>query len=77
MFSLPQPKCTINEPLLILNVAEPFAILEPLLPLLYPAPDPEVPTIDALVAHNVHRDEIWHGSRYGQPPRPARLHSIP
>jgi BTB/POZ domain len=49
MFSLPQPKCIIDEALPVLNVAESSAILDPLLRFLYPLPDPEVSTLDALV----------------------------
>jgi len=49
MFSLPQPKCTTDDPVPVLDVAEPSAVLDPFLRFLYPVPDPEVPTLDALV----------------------------
>ena len=49
MFSLPQPECTGDESVPVLDVAEPSAILHPLLRFLYPVPDPEVPTLDGLV----------------------------
>jgi hypothetical protein len=51
MFSLPQPKCTADadDSVPILDVAEPTAILHPLLRFLYPVPDPEVLTLDELV----------------------------
>lgn len=49
MFSLPQPECTADDNVPVLDVAEPSAILHPLLRFLYPVPDPEVPTLDALV----------------------------
>src|SRR5258708_27749785 len=49
VFSLPQPKCTSNDPIPILDVAEPSVILDPFLRFLYPVPDPEVPNLDALV----------------------------
>ncbi|KAI0248804.1 hypothetical protein BJV78DRAFT_1130668 [Lactifluus subvellereus] len=49
MFSLPQPKCTTDEAVPVLEVAEPSAILDPLLRFLYPVPDPEVLNLDALV----------------------------
>lgn len=49
MFSLPQPKGTPDDRVPVLDVAEPSAILDPLLRFLYPVPDPEVPTLDALV----------------------------
>jgi BTB/POZ domain len=49
MFSLPQPKCTTDDLLPVLDVAEPSAVLDPFLRFLYPVPDPEVPTLDALV----------------------------
>jgi hypothetical protein len=49
MFSLPQPKCTADDSVPVLDVSEPSAILHPLLRFLYPVPDPEVSTLDALV----------------------------
>ena len=49
MFSLPQPECDTPERLPVLDVAEPAAVLDPLLRFLYPVPDPEVSTLDALV----------------------------
>jgi BTB/POZ domain-containing protein len=49
VFSLPQPKCTSNDSIPILDVAEPSVILDPFLRFLYPVPDPEVPNLDALV----------------------------
>lgn len=53
MFSLPQPKsqpgCDADERLPVLDVAEPAAVLDPLLRFLYPVPDPEVSTLDMLV----------------------------
>lgn len=49
MFSLPQPECAADDGVPVLDVAEPSAILHPLLRFLYPVPDPEVPTLDALV----------------------------
>ncbi|KAH9983211.1 hypothetical protein BJV74DRAFT_48095 [Russula compacta] len=49
MFSLPQPKCESEDRVHVLEVAESFAILDPLLRFLYPVPDPNVPTLDALV----------------------------
>ncbi|KAI9467305.1 hypothetical protein BJY52DRAFT_61975 [Lactarius psammicola] len=49
MFSLPQPECDTNERLPVLDVAEPAAVLDPLLRFLYPVPDPEVSTLDMLV----------------------------
>jgi hypothetical protein len=51
MFSLPQPKSTTtDEPIPVLDVAESSAVFDPLLRFLYPVPDPEVTTLDALVA---------------------------
>jgi hypothetical protein len=49
VFSLPQPKCETDDPVPVLDVAEPSAILDPFLRFLYPVPDPVVPTLDALV----------------------------
>ncbi|KAH9030124.1 hypothetical protein EDB85DRAFT_1454599 [Lactarius pseudohatsudake] len=49
MFSLPQPECDTAERLPVLDVAEPAAVLDPLLRFLYPVPDPELPTLDMLV----------------------------
>jgi hypothetical protein len=49
VFSLPQPKCATDDPIPVLDVAEPSAILDPFLRFLYPVPDPEVPTLDVLV----------------------------
>ncbi|KAI9508150.1 hypothetical protein F5148DRAFT_1275908 [Russula earlei] len=48
MFSLPQPKCTADDRIPALDLAEPSAVLDPLLRFLYPVPDPEVTTLDAL-----------------------------
>ena len=47
--ALPQPECDSDERLSVLDVAEPAAVLDPLLRFLYPVPDPEVSTLDALV----------------------------
>ncbi|KAI0265082.1 hypothetical protein BC834DRAFT_825414 [Gloeopeniophorella convolvens] len=49
MFSLPQPKSAAEECVPILDVAEPSAVLDPLLRFLYPVPDPKVPSLDELV----------------------------
>jgi hypothetical protein len=48
-FHYPQSKATTNELVPVLNVAETSAVFDPLLRFLYPVPDPEVPTLDALV----------------------------
>lgn len=49
VFSLPQPKSATDDPVPVLDVAETSAILDPFLRFLYPVPDPELPTLDALV----------------------------
>jgi len=49
VFSLPQPQCAAEERVPVLDFAEPSVILDPLLRFLYPVPDPEVTTLDALV----------------------------
>ena len=55
------PKCTGDGSIPILDVAEPSAILHPLFCFLYPqypVPDPEVPTLDALVPRCVPQESM-------------------
>ena len=63
MFSLPQPalpqsECDSGERLSVLDVAEPAAVLDPLLRFLYPVPDPEVSTLDINLMAERERERV-------------------